>query len=151
MTRLFGTNGIRGVVGQYMTAELAVRVGRAIGSPFGAGSVALARDPRLSGPMLARAVAAGLMSAGIEVIDLGSNVTPDRFVDAVRQHRPSFVGFSALLTTTMPNMKEVIAKFQESGLRGRGKILVGGAPPTLTENSTASACVLRTSQSKRPA
>ena len=76
MTRLFGTNGIRGVVGQDMTAELAVRVGRAIGSHFGAGSVALARDPRLSGPMLARAVAAGLMSAGLEVIDLGVVPTP---------------------------------------------------------------------------
>ena len=76
MTRLFGTNGIRGVVGQDMTAELAVRVGRAIGTHFGAGSVALARDPRLSGPMLARAVAAGLMSAGLEVIDLGMVPTP---------------------------------------------------------------------------
>lgn len=76
MTRLFGTNGIRGVVGQDMTADLAVRVGRAIGTHFGAGSVALARDPRLSGPMLARAVAAGLMSAGLEVIDLGMVPTP---------------------------------------------------------------------------
>ncbi|HYM40585.1 MAG TPA: phosphoglucosamine mutase [Thermoplasmata archaeon] len=76
MTRLFGTNGIRGVVGQDMTADLAVRVGRAIGSQFGAGSVVLARDPRLSGPMLARAVAAGLMSAGLEVIDLGMVPTP---------------------------------------------------------------------------
>ncbi len=76
MTRLFGTNGIRGVVGRDMNAELAVRVGRAIGTHFGAGSVALARDPRLSGPMLARAVAAGLMSAGLEVIDLGMVPTP---------------------------------------------------------------------------
>ncbi len=76
MTRLFGTNGIRGVVGQDMTADLAVRVGRAIGTHFGEGSVALARDPRLSGPMLARAVAAGLMSAGLEVIDLGMVPTP---------------------------------------------------------------------------
>lgn len=76
MTRLFGTNGIRGVVGQDMTAELAVRVGRAMGTHFGAGSIALGRDPRLSGPMLARAVAAGLMSAGLEVIDLGMVPTP---------------------------------------------------------------------------
>ena len=76
MTRLFGTNGIRGVVGQDMTADLAVRVGRAIGTHFGPGSVALARDPRLSGPMLAKAVAAGLMSTGVEVIDLGMVPTP---------------------------------------------------------------------------
>ncbi len=76
MTRLFGTNGIRGVVGKDMTADLAVRVGHAIGTHFGAGSVALARDPRLSGPMLVRAVAAGLMASGLEVIDLGMVPTP---------------------------------------------------------------------------
>ncbi len=76
MSRLFGTNGIRGVVGQDMTADLALRVGRAIGTHFGEGTVALARDPRLSGPMLARAVAAGLMAGGVEVIDLGMVPTP---------------------------------------------------------------------------
>lgn len=76
MTRLFGTNGIRGVVGKDMTADLAVRVGHAIGTHFGTGTVALARDPRLSGPMLARAVAAGLMSSGLEVVDLGMVPTP---------------------------------------------------------------------------
>jgi phosphomannomutase/phosphoglucomutase len=76
MTRLFGTNGIRGVVGKDMTADLAVRVGRAIGTHFGSGSVALARDPRLSGLMLSRAVAAGLMASGLEVIDLGMVPTP---------------------------------------------------------------------------
>lgn len=76
MTRLFGTNGIRGVVGQDMTADLAVRVGRAIGTHFDGGTVALARDPRLSGPMLARAVAAGLMASGLEVVDLGMVPTP---------------------------------------------------------------------------
>ncbi len=76
MTRLFGTNGIRGVVGRDMTADLAVRVGHAIGSHFGPGSVVMARDPRLSGPMLMKAVAAGLMAAGLEVIDLGMVPTP---------------------------------------------------------------------------
>ena len=76
MTRLFGTNGIRGVVGRDMTADLAVRVGHAVGTHFGSGTVALARDPRLSGPMLARAVAAGLMASGLEVVDLGMVPTP---------------------------------------------------------------------------
>ncbi len=76
MTRLFGTNGIRGVVGREMTADLAVRVGQAIGTAFDGGTVALARDTRLSGPMLSRAVAAGLMSAGCEVVDLGVVPTP---------------------------------------------------------------------------
>jgi phosphomannomutase/phosphoglucomutase len=76
MTRLFGTNGIRGIVGEGMDADLAVKVGRAIGTFFGGGPVALARDPRLSGPMLARAVASGLMSAGCDVVDLGMVPTP---------------------------------------------------------------------------
>ena len=76
MTRLFGTNGIRGVVGEMMNADLAVKVGRAIGTFFQGGSVGLARDPRLSGPMLARAAASGLMSAGCDVIDLGMVPTP---------------------------------------------------------------------------
>src|SRR5207245_5318003 len=75
-TRLFGTNRIRGVVGPDMKAELAVKVGGSIGTFFGGGPVALARDTRLSGPMLARATASGLMSAGCEVIDLGIVPTP---------------------------------------------------------------------------
>src|SRR5216117_3158347 len=76
MTRLFGTNGIRGVVGPDMNADLALKVGRAIGTSFGGGAVALARETRLSGPMLARAAASGLMSAGCDVIDLGIVPTP---------------------------------------------------------------------------
>ena len=76
MTRLFGTNGIRGIVGKDMTADLAVGVGRAIGTFFGRGVVALARDTRLSGPMLARATAAGLMAVGCDIVDLGVVPTP---------------------------------------------------------------------------
>src|SRR5205809_427067 len=59
-----------------MNAELAVKVGRAIGTFFEGGPVGLARDPRLSGPMLARAAASGLMSAGCDVIDVGMVPTP---------------------------------------------------------------------------
>ncbi|MGI0149560.1 MAG: phosphoglucosamine mutase [Thermoplasmata archaeon] len=76
MTRLFGTNGIRGVIGEAMNADLAVNIGRAVGTFFEGGPVALARDTRLSGPMLARAAASGLMSAGCNVIDLGVVPTP---------------------------------------------------------------------------
>src|SRR5439155_24027252 len=76
VTRLFGTNGIRGVIGPEMNADLAVKVGRASGTFFSGGAVALARDPRLSGPMLARAAASGLMSAGGDVIDLRLVPTP---------------------------------------------------------------------------
>jgi 5-methyltetrahydrofolate--homocysteine methyltransferase len=71
-----------------------------------------------------------LEGAGFEVIDLGSDVAPDRFVDAVRRHRPGFVGFSALLTTTMPNMGRTIAALAEAGLRGGLRVVVGGAPVT---------------------
>jgi len=59
-----------------MTAEFAVNIGKAIGTFFGAGAVALARDTRISGPMLTRAVASGLMAAGCEVVDLGIAPTP---------------------------------------------------------------------------
>jgi phosphomannomutase/phosphoglucomutase len=76
VTRLFGTNGIRGVIGEAMNADLAVKVGRVLGTFFAGGPVGLARDPRLSGPMLARAAASGLMSAGCDVIDLGMVPTP---------------------------------------------------------------------------
>ena len=76
MTRLFGTNGIRGVVGKEMTAELAMRVGRAVGTFLGRGRVALARDTRLSGPMLSRAVASGLLASGCHVVELGVAPTP---------------------------------------------------------------------------
>src|SRR5205807_2492330 len=62
--------------GPEMNADLAVKVGRALGTFVSGGAVALARDPRLSGPMLARAAASGLMSAGCDVIDLGLVPTP---------------------------------------------------------------------------
>ncbi len=68
--------------------------------------------------------------AGFEVIDLGTDVPPDKFVAAVREHQPRLVGMSALLTTTMVNMKGTIEALQEAGLRGSVKVMVGGAPVT---------------------
>ena len=68
--------------------------------------------------------------AGYQVIDLGVDVVPGRFVDAVRTHKPNIVGLSALLTTTMSRMREVIESLVEAGLRGRVKVMVGGAPVT---------------------
>lgn len=93
MTRLFGTNGIRGIVGEAMNADLALKVGRAMGTFFEGGSVVLARDTRLSGPMLARAAASGLMSAGCEVIDLGVVPTPcaQYFVAKAGRHKGAIV------------------------------------------------------------
>jgi 5-methyltetrahydrofolate--homocysteine methyltransferase len=65
--------------------------------------------------------------AGFEVIDLGFNVEPERFVEAIKQHQPQIVGMSALLTTTMRAMAHTIKALEEAGLRDQVKIMVGGA------------------------
>jgi len=66
--------------------------------------------------------------ANIEVIDLGVNVPPAKFAEAVKQHNPKLVGLSALLTTTMPAMRESVKAIRETGVPV--KICVGGAPIT---------------------
>ncbi|NIU60568.1 MAG: cobalamin-binding protein [Pseudomonas stutzeri] len=71
-----------------------------------------------------------LEGAGFEVIDLGTDVRPEGFVEAVREHQPQIVGMSALLTTTMVNMKTTIEALVEAGLRDSIKIMIGGAPVT---------------------
>ncbi len=71
-----------------------------------------------------------LEGAGFQTIDVGTDVKPETFVAAVREHQPQIVGFSALLTTTMPGMKATIEALQEAGLRDTVKIMVGGAPVT---------------------
>jgi len=68
-----------------------------------------------------------LEGAGMEVIDLGVDVSPERFVEAVREHKPLALGMSALLTTTMLSMKETIDALREAGLRDGVKVMVGGA------------------------
>jgi 5-methyltetrahydrofolate--homocysteine methyltransferase len=65
--------------------------------------------------------------ANIEVIDLGTNVTPEQFVAAVATHRPQLIGLSALLTTTMPSMAAIVAALRAIDLGG-ARIIVGGAP-----------------------
>jgi 5-methyltetrahydrofolate--homocysteine methyltransferase len=67
---------------------------------------------------------------GVEVIDLGVDVSPEKFVEALKTHQPQFVGMSALLTTTMTAMEVTIKALEESGLRQNVKVLVGGAPVT---------------------
>ncbi len=69
--------------------------------------------------------------AGFEVIDLGVNVSAQQFVDAISEHKPHVVGLSALLTTTMPAMREAVRAIREAG-HADVKILVGGAPITQT-------------------
>ena len=71
-----------------------------------------------------------LEGAGFEVVDLGTDVSPDKFVAAVKEHQPDLVGCSALLTTTMPKMKTTIEALTEAGLRGSVKVMIGGAPVT---------------------
>lgn len=68
--------------------------------------------------------------AGFEVIDLGIDIAVDDIVEAVKNQRPNLVGFSALLTTTMPRMAETINALKEAGIRDQVKVLVGGAPVT---------------------
>jgi corrinoid protein of di/trimethylamine methyltransferase len=75
-------------------------------------------------------VAAMLEGAGFEVIDLGADVSADRFVDAVRSRQANLVCLSALLTVTMPSMKTTIEALAAAGVRDRVKVMVGGAPVT---------------------
>ena len=75
---------------------------------------------------------AGMMceGAGFEVIDLGKDVAPEMFVEAVKKHQPDIIGMSALLTTTMRMMGQTIKALEEAGLRDQVKIMIGGAPVT---------------------
>jgi len=71
-----------------------------------------------------------LEGGGFEVIDMGIDVKPEELIDAVKEHKPDIVGLSALLTTTMVNMKTAITMMEEAGVRDGVKIIVGGAPVT---------------------
>jgi 5-methyltetrahydrofolate--homocysteine methyltransferase len=71
-----------------------------------------------------------LKGVGFEVIDLGSDVSEDRFAEEVIRHQPDIVGLSSLLTTTMHEIGVVIKKLEEKGLRSRVKVIAGGAPVT---------------------
>jgi 5-methyltetrahydrofolate--homocysteine methyltransferase len=64
------------------------------------------------------------------VEDLGCDVAPEKFVEAVRQKKPHILGMSALMTTTMTAMRDTIDALAEADLRGRVKVMVGGAPLT---------------------
>lgn len=67
-------------------------------------------------------------SSGLEVIDVGIDISPEKFMDAIREHNPDVLAMSALLTTTMANMKGTIDALVEQGLRDKVKVIVGGAP-----------------------
>ena len=71
-----------------------------------------------------------LEGAGFEVIDLGIDTPKEQFIKAIREKDPQLLGLSALLTTTMPRMKEVIDILEREGLREQVKVIIGGAPVT---------------------
>jgi 5-methyltetrahydrofolate--homocysteine methyltransferase len=75
-------------------------------------------------------VAIMLKGAGFAVVDMGVDVSADRFVEAVKEHQPDILGLSALLTTTMPGMETVIGALERAGIRDTVKVMVGGAPVT---------------------
>ena len=75
-------------------------------------------------------VAAMLKATGFEVQDLGVDVPPEKFVDAVKKHNPQVVGMSALLTTSMLEQRKVLEELRTAGLRDKVKAIVGGAPVT---------------------
>ena len=75
-------------------------------------------------------VALMLEGIGFEIIDLGVDVAPEKFIAALREHNAHFLGLSALLTTTMPSMRLVIEALKEAGLRELVSVIIGGAPVT---------------------
>ena len=75
-------------------------------------------------------VAMMMEGAGFEIVDLGTDVSADKFVEAVKDNNPDIIGMSALLTTTMTSIGTTIDALTEAGLRDKVKVLVGGAPIT---------------------
>jgi 5-methyltetrahydrofolate--homocysteine methyltransferase len=71
-----------------------------------------------------------LQGAGFEIVDLGVDVSPDKFIDAVKESKAQAIALSALLTTTMPSMKTTIDALKAAGLRDEVKVVIGGAPVT---------------------
>jgi 5-methyltetrahydrofolate--homocysteine methyltransferase len=71
-----------------------------------------------------------LEGAGYEIVDLGTDVTPEKFVESVRDNHVDFIAMSALLTTTMPNMQQTIEALKAAGVRENVKVMIGGAPVT---------------------
>jgi Phosphomannomutase len=114
MPRLFGTDGVRGVINQDMTPDLALRLGKAIGTKFGRGSkVLVGRDVRSGGDMLVKAVEAGLLSVGVKVFEGGMAPTP------ALQYATKTLGYDgAVIVTASHNPPEYngIKIVQETGI-----------------------------------
>ncbi|MCG8542422.1 MAG: corrinoid protein [Clostridia bacterium] len=75
-------------------------------------------------------VAMMVESAGFNVINIGIDISPEKFAEAIKEHKPDILGMSAMLTTTMMQMKQTIEYLKNEGLRDKVKIIIGGAPVT---------------------
>ena len=75
-------------------------------------------------------VATMLEGGGFQIVDIGTDVSPDKLADAVQTHQPQIVALSALLTTTLPSMKRMLDRLVQDGLRAGVKVMIGGAPVT---------------------
>jgi 5-methyltetrahydrofolate--homocysteine methyltransferase len=73
-----------------------------------------------------------LQGAGFEIVDLGVDVTSEKFIDVIKTEDISIIGMSALLTTTMPSMKDTIEALKAAGVRDKVKVIIGGAPVSQT-------------------
>jgi len=71
-----------------------------------------------------------LEGAGFEVFDLGIDVSPERFLEAVRDHNADILALSALLTSTLPEMRKTVDELSRVGLREKVRVMIGGAPVT---------------------
>ncbi len=71
-----------------------------------------------------------LEGAGFQIIDLGIDVSIEKFLEAIKRENPDIIALSALITTTMASMKDILIALQESGLRNQVKVMIGGAPIT---------------------
>ncbi len=71
-----------------------------------------------------------LEGGGFDIVDLGTDVPPEKFIKAIQKEQPNIVGMSALLTTTMQAMKQTIEALAEAGVRDSVKVMIGGAPVT---------------------
>lgn len=80
-----------------------------------------------------------LEGAGFEMVDLGTDVSPEKFLEAIQQHQPDIVGMSALLTTTMSNMEKTLQHLKENQVRDQVKVIIGGAPVTQAYSETIGA------------
>ena len=119
------------IAARAMQAGLAVLKPRLVQSDFkSAGKVAIGTVKGDLHDIGKNLVSMMLEGAAFEIVDLGTDVSPEKFVEAVQTSGANIIAMSALLTTTMPNMKNTIEALQAAGIRDKVKVMIGGAPVT---------------------